>query len=361
MKKYFISFFSKVSRIIILSAFIFLIFTLKTNSILQASLDKPDIKPSAPSDIQKIQNQEERRQKAMEVYKSAMEYSNSREYDKAIQEFQKALEIDPNFAEAHLNLGWTHALKRGDYNIALRETLEAIRLKPDIPIAFRNLWWIYRLLKEYDKAFEALKKIVEIEPDNSVNYINLGDAYVSDKLSFDLAVKAYQKGLELDPNNIFIHRKLAKAYEYQKKYDLAHQEFSKAIKLNPSDAYSYLFLAVSLGKAGKQDEIKPLLKKADEELTKIIPVPGRWDMKLLKFYSGKSTEEEILQNMDPYPIHKCQALYYVGMKYIWEGNKTKGKALLEEAESLKVEALSEYEYAKTELKLLESEQKKQKK
>ena len=219
-------------------------------------------------------------------------------------------------------------------------------------VAHRNLWWIYRLLKKYDKAFETLNKIIRIEPENAINYLNLGDAYVNDNRDFKMAVQSYQKGLELDPNNHYIHRKLGKVYEFEKQYDLAIAEYKKAMAIMPTDPYTYLFLAVTLGKSGKSEDIVPLMKDAVQTISKDLPFKNRWDLMLLKFYAEDIKEEDLIAQAKSIPIHRCQALFYAGLKHIWKGNKKKGKEYLNECLGMGIDALSEYEYSKTELYLL---------
>lgn len=318
-----------------------------------AIIDKPFVQPPEAPDVLAGQATEEKRQEVLEIYKLGEKYSNQGKVDEAIKEYKKALNLDPNFAEAHLNLGWSYALKKKDYNLALQETLEAIRLKPDLIMGYRNLWWIYRLLKRFDEALEAIKKAIKLEPDNAVNYLNLGEFCMNDLRDFHMAVQSFQKGLKLDPNSFYIHRKLGKAYEFQKKYDLAIAEYNKALKVMPTDPYTFLFMAVTLGKAGKQKEIPPLMKRALKSISENLSIPSsRWDLDLLKFYAGDLSEEDLFSKAQLNPINKCQALYYSGVKHIWEGNKSKGLDLLSECQSMGIESLSEYEYSKTELLLL---------
>lgn len=318
-----------------------------------ASTGKPIVQSPEAPDALASQTAEEKRKDALEIYKLGEKYSNQGKLDKAIKQYRKALNLDPDLAEAHLNLGWSYALKRCEYDLALQETLEAIRLKPDLYLGYRNLWWIYRLQKKYDKALETLKKAIQLEPDNAINYLNLGDAYVNDVRDFHLAVQSYKKGLELDPNNFYIHRNLGKVYELESKYDLAIGEHNKAIKIMPKDPYNYIFLAVTLGKAGKQEEIPPLMNHALKYISENSGIPSsRWDINLLKFYAGDMSEEDIFSLAKLKSIHKCQALFYLGLKHIWEGKKSKGIEMLSECRSMGIDSLSEYEYSKTELFLL---------
>ncbi|MGA1795911.1 MAG: tetratricopeptide repeat protein [bacterium] len=319
-----------------------------------ASIDHSSRQPAAPVGVIEKTREEEKHKEALEYYKMGEHYSKLGKVNEAIDEYRKALNLDPNLAEAHLNLGWSYALRKKDYDLALQETLEAIRLKPEFTIAYRNLWWIYRLQKNYDKALETLKKILSLEPDNPINYLNLGEAYIIDTKDIPRAITILRQGLDRDPNNFHILRKLGKAYEFDAQYDRALGQYEKALERNPSDPYTYLFMAVTLGKAGKASEIPPLMKKAIASIAEKLAMPVRWDLSLLKFYAGNISEEDLFAQGKLNPIHRCQALYYAGLKRIWEGNTSKGIEYLTECRSMGIDALAEYEYSRTELSLLKA-------
>jgi len=319
---------------------------------VSASIDYLPKQPATPVDAIARTHEEEQRKEALELYKMGEHYSKLGKVDEAIEQYHKALTLDPNLSEAHLNLGWSYALKRRDYDLALQETLAAIRLKPEFTTAYRNLWWIYRLQKNYDKALETLKKIISIEPENPINYLNLGEAYLIDTKDISLAIQSLSKGLDRDPNDFHILRKLGKAYEFDKQYGRALAQYEKALTINSSDPYTYLFMAVTLGKAGRGSEIPPIMKKAIASIKEKLSIPARWDLTLLQFYAGDITEETLFAQGKLNPIHRCQALYYAGLKRIWEGNTPKGIEYLTECRSMGIDALSEYEYARTELSVL---------
>ncbi len=68
----------------------------------------------------------------------AVLYQHMRVYDEAITEYKKAITLDPNFADSHINLGNVYDIK-GDVPAAIREFREAKRINPNDPIARQNL------------------------------------------------------------------------------------------------------------------------------------------------------------------------------------------------------------------------------
>jgi len=88
---------------------------------------------------------------------------------------------NPDFADAHLNLGNLYLLEK-NYLRALEEYQEVISIDPQIPEAYFNLGHLYLLLKQYEPACKNLEKYIELQPDCgkghyflSLCYHQLGD------------------------------------------------------------------------------------------------------------------------------------------------------------------------------------------
>ena len=77
-------------------------------------------------------------QETAEVYfKRAVDNSQKGEYKKAIPDYNKAIEINPDFVVAYLNRGVTYR-KMGEYEKAISDYTKAIELNPRYPIAYHN-------------------------------------------------------------------------------------------------------------------------------------------------------------------------------------------------------------------------------
>jgi protein O-mannosyl-transferase len=71
-------------------------------------------------------------------YNLGTAFTLARKYDEAIYEFQRAIRLDPAYANAHNNLGNVYFAQK-KYDDAIREFSEAVRLQPDSASAQRNL------------------------------------------------------------------------------------------------------------------------------------------------------------------------------------------------------------------------------
>jgi len=97
-------------------------------------------------------------------------------YRKALQEFDKAIELDPNNYRAYF---W-----RGRVNIKVKRLKEAavdfqmaIKLKPDYAEAYDNLGWLHMQLEEYDQSINYLSKSLELKPNDGWAYYTRGHCY----------------------------------------------------------------------------------------------------------------------------------------------------------------------------------------
>jgi adenylate cyclase len=104
-------------------------------------------------------------------------YVYMRKHDKAIVEGKKAIELDPNSANAHGTLG--HAFQMANMPQEAIPILErAIRLNPYPPSRyFHNLAWSYNQLGKYEEAIAAARKAVRIQPDDIIAHLALVYGY----------------------------------------------------------------------------------------------------------------------------------------------------------------------------------------
>ena len=78
-------------------------------------------------------------------------YNNTGEYDKAILDLNKAIELDSNYANAHVARGFAYN-RKGEYDKAILDLNKAIELDPNHAIDYysRGIAWLY--LREWEEA-----------------------------------------------------------------------------------------------------------------------------------------------------------------------------------------------------------------
>jgi len=150
---------------------------------------------------------ERRRQRANEYNDRGVMLFHRRELAAAEAEFRKALDIRPDFAEAYNNMGLTLS-DLGKKEESVEAFKKAIDLAPEAPEAYNNLGCLYRIKKDYQQAVELFNQAIAKREDYSLAYFNLGVAY-EELEKFDLAIKAWEKVLNLQPTHEEARRRLA--------------------------------------------------------------------------------------------------------------------------------------------------------
>lgn len=156
---------------------------------------------------QRAASNERRRREAEEHNERGVMYFHRRELAAAEREFNQALEIRPDFAEAYNNLGLVLS-DLGKRDEAVASFRKAIDLAPEAPEAYNNLGCLYKVRKDFQQAVELFNQAIAKREDYALAYFNLGLAYEETE-KFEAAIKAWEKVLTLQPTHEEARRKLA--------------------------------------------------------------------------------------------------------------------------------------------------------
>lgn len=162
---------------------------------------------------------------------------NEGEYDKAIVEFSRAIEIQPGNAIQHSNRGNAHFFK-GDCEKAIDDYSRAIEIKPDYANAYYNRGNAYYSKGDCDRAIEDFSRAIEIQPDFGEAYLNRGNAY-SGRGDYDTAIDDYSKAIAIRHDDASAYSDRGNAYYFKGRYDRAIEDYNKAIELRPDYANAY--------------------------------------------------------------------------------------------------------------------------
>ncbi len=117
-------------------------------------------------------------------------YSQKGEYNLAIAEFNKALEIDPRSAETFNNRGIAFSQK-GEYDLAVSDFIRALEIKPLMANTYHNRGITYVKKGEYALALYDFDRALELDPNGTPAYINRGGLHAQ------LACSDWEKACEL--------------------------------------------------------------------------------------------------------------------------------------------------------------------
>jgi tetratricopeptide (TPR) repeat protein len=179
---------------------------------------------------------------------------------RAIAAANRAVQLDPQLAEAHVSLGFCQFCHRWDWAAAEREFRRAIELNPRSTPARYWLGWGYSCVGRHEEAIELCRRAVELEPFSAIDQTFLGWMYYYAG-NFDEAEQQLRKVVELDKNQRFVFGTwlLGKVYVATGKYDLALQELTKAAGNSRGSAWTRSMLAHALGASGEPGKAQQIL------------------------------------------------------------------------------------------------------
>jgi tetratricopeptide (TPR) repeat protein len=127
-------------------------------------------------------------------------YERTGQRPRAVAEFRRVLEIDPDFHAALNYLGYTYAESGENLEEALSLAGRAVALEPDNGAYVDSLGWTYYQLGRHEQARNFLERAVRLEPADATLQEHLGDVYVALGQK-ERAREAYRRALELGNGN----------------------------------------------------------------------------------------------------------------------------------------------------------------
>ena len=194
-------------------------------------------------------------------------YAGLGQLGSAVKSYEKAIEIKPDYAKAHYNLGNAlHDLALqglGYLDDPINSYERSLEIDPDYAEAHNNLGNVLKDLGRLDEAFESFEKALTIKPDYVEAHYSLG-IVLFDLGQLDDAVKSYKKTIEINPGFAQAHNSLGNAFTEQGQLDDAIQSYQKALKLNPNYSEAHNNLGNSLTEQGQFNDAIVSYQKALE-------------------------------------------------------------------------------------------------
>jgi TolB-like protein/Tfp pilus assembly protein PilF len=188
-------------------------------------------------------------------------------YPKAKAAAEKALQLDDTLAEAHTSRAQIFCYYDLDFVRAAREYQRAIELNPNYPTAHQ--WYgssALTALGRFDEAIAEVKRAIALDPLSLVINADLGNSYYRAR-RYDEAIKQLRKTVDLDPGFYYAHWNLGSALAANGDLAGAIEEYEKARSLNDDPSMLGL-LGNAYAAAGKKaeaikihDELEALSRK----------------------------------------------------------------------------------------------------
>lgn len=161
----------------------------------------------------------------------AIAYRSLGEYDLAITDFDKNVELNPNY-NSYSNRGKTHQNMQ-NYEAAIADFSVAIEFAPYLFLPYNDRAFAYTKLGNYESAIGDFNKVIELSP-SSPWYMNRGIAYRNMGNS-EAALADFSAAINRSPevSNFYAQRGIT--YQELQEYELAISDYSKAIELSPDN------------------------------------------------------------------------------------------------------------------------------
>jgi len=197
-------------------------------------------------------------------FRVGISYFGQGEYDKAIIEFEKSIELDENHTESYYYLGQCY-LQKGiiEYNN-------------------KNIFKAYSLYQKANKIAEQVipqyEKIIENNPEDLNSYLRLGYIYEVRSIvpfinDYDKALEYYLKALDLATSSssagntgiiIYLNTRVGYIYFEKKKYSQAIEYLESAVKMSSHNVEAYYYLGLSYDKIGEKEKAREYLSRVIE-------------------------------------------------------------------------------------------------
>jgi TolB-like protein/Flp pilus assembly protein TadD len=183
-------------------------------------------------------------------------------YPRAKAAAEKALQLDDTLAEAHTSLA-NVLFRYLELGKSAGEFERSIQLNPNYATTHQ---WYGRLtllaLGQFDHAVAEAKRAVELDPVSPIGRTDVATVYLTER-RYDEAIAALRSTLEIDPDFYWAHRQLGLALELKGAAAEAAAEYQRASELN-DDPRVLAFVGHAMATTGKQNEAREILEKLTE-------------------------------------------------------------------------------------------------
>jgi len=182
-------------------------------------------------------------------------------YRKALEYFQQAISIDPDFALAYIGVaeayivGITLDLGTKEYMPKLKtNALKALELDPGLAEAHATLA-VVKAYYDFDfaGAEQSFRRAIELNPNYPTAHHWFGEllVYIG---RFDDGLAEYQRATELDPASLVIASDFGLSYYFMRQYDRSIEHLKKTIEMDPNFVRTHFYIMLPYRQKGMDDE-----------------------------------------------------------------------------------------------------------
>ncbi len=217
------------------------------------------------------------------------------QFNQAIQEYGKAVQLDPNMgrAWAGMAVASVNLKKTSDAEQYYKRTLNLLDRMSERE-RYRTLATYYSAFQHnYPKAIETYQKLVFLYPGDTGAYNNMSVAYVF-TLNFPKAIDAVRHAISSNPHDLQWRVNYAQYSMYAGDFATAISQSERVIQENPSFQYAYLPLAVSTLARGDSDGTRAIYARFEKVSPDVFSVAKMGEADLEMYFGHNKRALNIL-------------------------------------------------------------------
>ena len=194
--------------------------------------------------------------------------AQDKKFQTAKKLLEQAIEINPNYAEAHNNLGNVFQ-ELGRHKEAIVSYQSAININPNILTAYHSLANSFRILGKYQEAITFYQKVIEKDPNYIEAHNNLGNVFQA-LYKYREAIFCYQKAIQINSDYFKAYFNLGIVFNKINKHQEAIKCFQQVIQKEPNNLSSHWLSMNTFPVIYKNfEEIGVYRKSFEENMSKI--------------------------------------------------------------------------------------------
>ena len=203
---------------------------------------------------------------------------------------KRALDLDPNLADAHLVLatlrqnGWEWAEAEGQYK-------KALELNPNYAAAHNGYSSYLSAFGRHDEAIKEVKRARELDPLSLARNANVGNVLFLAR-RYDDAIEDLKRTVELDRTFPLSHAYLGYVFAAKGLYPNAITEYLESLKLGGESTSTGIYLGYAYAKAGQREKAEEILKQMQQTKEYVSPA------ELAILHLGLGDREQALQSLE---------------------------------------------------------------
>ncbi|MEY2601029.1 MAG: hypothetical protein QOJ36_348 [Verrucomicrobiota bacterium] len=185
-------------------------------------------------------------------------------YPMAKEMATKALSLESTLGEPHAALGLAYTNFDRDFAKAIAEFERSIQLNPNYATAHQWFDTPLQATGQVDRAIAESRKAIELDPLSLIVNADLAFIYLNAR-RFDEALAQSRKTLEIDPNFHVVREYLGEALQFKNQLAEALSEFRAAAAVATDEPFTNALLGQACARAGLRDEAQKILAHLEEQ------------------------------------------------------------------------------------------------